>query len=164
MYTIGDWEKRKWELGAGARWTSFFGVKKDFVTAPAKFAACKKEASPANPVKDIIDTTTAPVKYRGSFINGTYGTVTGAASVLQANNGNFTLTLKNVTISNGPDMHVYLSKEIQPVNFIDLGRLKSTSGNQVHNINGSPNFGEYKCALIHCQQFNHLFGSAELKP
>ncbi len=31
-------EKRKFELGVGARFTSYFGTKKDFITAPAKLA------------------------------------------------------------------------------------------------------------------------------
>ena len=68
-----------------------------------------------------------------------------------------------MTISNGPDLHVYLSKEAFPVNFIDLGRIKSTSGNQLYTISGMPDFVQYKYALIHCQRYNHLFGSALLK-
>jgi hypothetical protein len=49
------------------------------------------------------------------------------------------------------------------MNFIDLGRLQSTSGNQVYTIQGNPDFTQYKYALIHCQRYNHLFGSAELR-
>lgn len=65
--------------------------------------------------------------------------------------------------SNGPDLKVYLSKELQPVNFINLGALKSVNGNQVYGVTGMPDIMEYKYALVHCQAFNHLFGSAELK-
>lgn len=32
------WKRKKWEAGLGVRWTSYFGTKKDFVTAPAKLA------------------------------------------------------------------------------------------------------------------------------
>ena len=73
------------------------------------------------------------------------------------------LQLENVSISNGPDLHVYISKEVIPVNYIDLGRLQSISGNQVYQIPGDPDFTKYKYALIHCQRYNHLFGSAELR-
>jgi hypothetical protein len=31
-------KKRKWEAGLGVRWTSYFGTKKDFTTAPARLA------------------------------------------------------------------------------------------------------------------------------
>jgi hypothetical protein len=53
---------------------------------------------------------------------------------------------------------------MQPVNFIDLGSLQSTSGNQVYNISGSPDLTVYKYALVHCVDYNHLFGWAELAP
>jgi Electron transfer DM13 len=101
-------------------------------------------------------------KYTGNFIKGPYGTVTGDAKIY-LEDGKYVLALENITVTNGPDLHVYLSKEIQPVNFIDLGKLKSTNGNQLYDISGTPDFTVYKYALIHCQQYNHLFGSAELK-
>ncbi len=128
------------------------------------FISCTKEnATPETPVNENVDTTTTMVQVMGSFINGPYGTVSGSAEIRKEFDGDFILALTNMKISNGPDLHVYLSKEVQPVNFIDLGKLKSTVGNQVYAISGSPNFTEYKYALIHCQQYNHLFGSTELK-
>jgi len=72
--------------------------------------------------------------------------------------------LENFSSSNGPDLKVYLSKEKQPVNFVNLGSLKSTSGNQLYAIPSSVNVMDYNFALIHCQQYNHLFGFAQLKP
>ena len=77
--------------------------------------------------------------------------------------GKYQLELKDFSVTNGPDLHVYLSKEIMPVHFIDLGKLKSTMGNQLYEVPGMPDFTEYKYALIHCQQYNVLFGSSELK-
>jgi nitrous oxide reductase accessory protein NosL len=131
------------------------------VITTAAIVACRKEnATPTTPGMGMVDTS-AMLKYSGSFINGPYGTVSGDAKVY-LQNGTYVLKLQGVTISNGPDLHVYLSKEVQPVNFIDLGRLQSTSGNQVYNITGTPDFAQYKYALIHCQQYNHLFGSARL--
>jgi hypothetical protein len=126
------------------------------------FTACAKEKSPTNPIDDMIDTTTNTSSKTGLFINGPYGSVMGGARIYNMNN-NFTLALENVVISNGPDLHVYISKEVQPVNYIDLGKLQSTMGNQLYAIPGMPDFSEYKYALIHCQRYNHLFGSAELR-
>lgn len=113
-------------------------------------------------LNETIPPDTVTARGEGVFINGPYGKVTGNA-VLHLQSGQYTLALENVVISNGPDLHVYLSKEIQPVNFIDLGKLKSTAGNQLYIISGTPDFSIYKYALIHCQQYNHLFGSASLK-
>jgi hypothetical protein len=125
--------------------------------------SCNKKAAPTNPLNETVDTVTAVVKYTGAFSNGPYGTVSGNAKIYLQNNM-LKLALEGVSISNGPALHVYLSKEVQPVNFIDLGNLKSTSGNQLYHISNMPDFTKYKYALIHCQQYNHLFGSAELKP
>lgn len=125
-------------------------------------ACTKQNATPTTPVDEMVDTS-AMQKYIGAFMNGPYGSVSGTASLFYQS-GTYSLAIKNAMISNGPDLHVYLSKEIQPINFIDLGKLKSTMGNQVYAISGVPDFNQYKYALIHCQQYNHLFGSAELKP
>ncbi|CAN5565615.1 hypothetical protein BH11BAC3_BH11BAC3_18460 [soil metagenome] len=123
--------------------------------------SCKKENNtPNTPVVETVDTT-AKLKFSGSFSDGPYGSVSGLAKVY-LKDGKFTIVLEGVTISNGPDLHVYLSKEIIPVNFIDLGKLKSTAGTQVYDIAGSPDFLQYKYALIHCQLFDHLFGSSAL--
>lgn len=125
-------------------------------------ACVKQNGTDTTPGTGTVDTTTAMLRYSGTFMNGPYGSVSGAAKVY-FDSGRYQLKLQGVSISNGPDLHVYLSKEVLPVNYIDLGPLQSTGGNQVYNIPGSPDFGEYKYALIHCQRFNHLFGSAALQ-
>ncbi|MGQ0738854.1 MAG: DM13 domain-containing protein [Bacteroidota bacterium] len=133
------------------------------IFAAAPFLACSKQnGTDTTPGTGMINSNTAVLKYSGSFINGPYGTVTGDAQIY-LDSGRYTLKLQDVNISNGPDLHVYLSKEVQPVNYIDLGRLQSISGNHVYAVSGSPDFTQYKYALIHCQRFNHLFGSAELR-
>jgi len=121
----------------------------------------KKNNTPTTPLDNTVDTTIAISKYAGLFINGPYGNVSGAAKIYFQNN-QYNLALENVTITNGPDLHVYISKEIQPATFIDLGKLQSVAGNQLYAIPGTPDFSQYKYALIHCKQFDHLFGSAEL--
>lgn len=132
--------------------------------------ACTKQTStvPANDPIDPIDTTaTGPMsangtlRYKSSFKNGPYGNVTGVVEIYEIDN-KWELRLINFNTSNGPDLKVYLSKEVQPLSFIKLGNLKSTSGNQVYPINAQPDFMQYKYVLVHCEQFNHLFGSAEL--
>lgn len=124
--------------------------------------SCVKENTPTLPVDERVDTTMATGQYRGIFINGPYGSVSGTAKIY-SQNGQQILALENFSSSNGPDLHVYLSKERQPVNYIDFGRLQSVGGNQLYPINGNISISEYKYALIHCQRYNHLFGSAELK-
>ena len=124
--------------------------------------SCVKDNTPTNPVDNPVDTTMAMSQFSGTFGNGPYGAVSGTAKIY-SKNGQYILALENFNSSNGPDLHVYISKEVQPANYIDLGRLQSVSGNQQYPLTGSINLSEYKYALIHCQRYNHLFGSAELK-
>jgi hypothetical protein len=124
-------------------------------------AGCTKHNTPVTPLDDVVDSS-AVIKYSGEFMDGPYGRVDGRA-VIYLQGTAFKLALENISISNGPDLHVYLSREVQPVNYIDLGLLRSTGGNQLYQIPGAPDFADYKYALIHCQRFNHLFGSAALR-
>ncbi len=125
-------------------------------------SSCVKENTPTDPVNNPVDTSMAMSRFNGTFVNGPYGSVNGTAKIYFQNN-QFILVLENFTSSNGPDLHVYISKEAQPVNYFDLGKLQSVSGNQQYLLTADINFSAYKYALIHCRQFNHLFGSAELK-
>jgi hypothetical protein len=123
-------------------------------------AACTKKASEI-PIIDDMDST-ARVLFSGSFMNGPYGVTRGIARIEQVNS-QWQLRLDSFIVSNGPDLKVYLSKEQQPVSFISLGSLRSTTGSQVYAINGMPDVAAYRYALVHCEKYNHLFGSALLE-
>ncbi len=133
-----------------------------FLLTGLLFTSCARDiATPAIQLDEKIPENT-PAKYAGDFNSGPYGSVKGAVKIYTLNN-KYVLALENIAVSNGPDLHVYLSGEVQPVNFIDLGKLKSTNGNQLYDVAGKPDFSAYPYVLIHCQQYNHLFGSAALK-
>ena len=134
----------------------FFSV--IFVTL---FSACKKNNTPELVLNEMTDTT-AVLKYSGVFASGPYGTVSGEAKIFKTGT-RYDLKLTNFSGSNGPDLRVYVSKEMYPATFIDLGALKATGGNQVYEIPGMVDFTQYKYALIHCRQYNHLFGWALLQ-
>ena len=118
--------------------------------------SCTKKASTVT-VNDTPPDSMAVELYRGSFSNGPSGTTSGMAAIYESH-GKWQLRLENFMVNNGPDLKVYLSKEQQPIHFIKLGDLKSTNGNQTYDISGMPDIMEYKYALIHCEQYNHLFG------
>jgi len=122
--------------------------------------SCTKSNTPETPIVQAPDVS-AIVKYRGVFQPTSGISISGVAKVYQKNNA-YQLALDSFSVSNGPDLKVYLSKEHPPANFINLGSLQSTSGMQIYNIPGQPDFAEYKYVLIHCQQYSHLFGIAAL--
>ncbi len=101
-------------------------------------------------------------KYSGGFIGQGGQNVSGQAQIYFENN-NYVLKLADFHSSNGPDLKVYLSKAASPSDYISLGDLKSTNGNQVYKISETPDFTQYRYVLIHCEKYNHRYGSAELK-
>lgn len=126
--------------------------------------SCKKNLTPGipnDPELTAIDTTITKIAFSGNFIKGPWGTTSGIAKVI-ITKGKLQLRLDSFMVSSGPDLKVYISKEVQPLNFIRLGDLKGLSGDQLYDIPGNPDFKEYPYALIYCEKFNHLFGSALL--
>ena len=88
-----------------------------------------KEATPETPVNNPAETPMAMNRFIGTFDNGLFDTVTGSATIYLPYNNQYILTLENFNSSNGPDLHVYISKEVQPVIYIESGRLRSVGRN-----------------------------------
>jgi hypothetical protein len=71
---------------------------------------------------------------------------------------------ENLKTINGPDIYVYLSKDIGAKEFISLGKVKSTEGESNYEIPAGVDPAEYRYVLIWCKQFGVLFNSAEINP
>ncbi len=125
-------------------------------------SSCTKDATSSDQINEQVGSSATPVTSAMAFTSANSYTVTGNVRVYQKD-GKLILALENFNSTNGPDLRVYISKEMQPVNFIELGRLKSVQGNQLYDIPGTPDFDIYKFAVIHCQQFNRVFGYATIK-
>ncbi len=110
---------------------------------------------------DEMITTGGKLELNGNFRGYGSQKVSGQAKIYMVDK-NYMLKLENFSTSNGPDLKVYLSKAASPSDYISLGDLKSTNGNQVYPITGSPDFSAHHFVLIHCERYNHLYGSAEL--
>jgi hypothetical protein len=110
---------------------------------------------------DEMITTGGKLEWSGNFRGYGSQKVSGQAKIYMVDK-NYMLKLENFSTSNGPDLKVYLSKAASPSDNISLGDLKSTNGNQVFPITGSPDFSAHRFVLIHCERYNHLYGSAEL--
>lgn len=122
----------------------------------------KNNGTSTETLRETIDTASAKILKTGSFINSSGYTVSGKASILLKDNVH-SLALENFSSTNGPDLYVYISKQITPNAIVDLGRLKSTNGNQVYTLTTPFNISEYKYVIIYCKQFSRPFGTAELK-
>ncbi len=86
-------------------------------------------------------------KMSGSFKGYGSENVSGTAQIFLTNTL-YMLKLENFSTTNGPDLKVYLSKAASPTDFISLGDLKSTNGNQGYDIKGTPDFSQYRFYLF----------------
>jgi hypothetical protein len=103
--------------------------------------------------------------YAGTFVGVNDGihNAEGQAKVIQLSDGSNFLRLEDFRSTNGPDLYVYLSTDKSASDFVNLGRLKGNVGDQNYEIPDETDLSKYKTALIWCQAFSVLFGSAELK-
>ena len=104
--------------------------------------------------------------YTGEFVGVNDGihNAEGQVKVLTLNDGTNFLRLEDFRATNGPDLYVYLSTDKGASDFVNLGRLKGNVGNQNYEIPEGTDLSKYDTALIWCQAFSVLFGSAELEP
>ncbi|MBI2272672.1 MAG: DM13 domain-containing protein [Bacteroidetes bacterium] len=100
--------------------------------------------------------------YRGVFTATSGISISGQAKI-SLDSGRHLLLLDSFSVSSGPDLKVYLAKEYPPANFVNLGALQRNSGTQLYPIPAGVDFSAYRYVLIHCQQYNHLFGYATLQ-
>ncbi len=123
-------------------------------------SSCSKDKTPDSAGAAV---TTGTEKLTGMFYPTAGIAVSGNARVLSSGN-TYTLILDPFLVSAGPDLKVYLSKQDTPFEFINLGALKSNNSAQSYEVPGGVDFAVHRYVLIHCQQYNHLFAIAELKP
>jgi len=63
---------------------------------------------------------------------------------------------------NGPNLHVYISKDLEGKEFIDLGPIKGTRGNINYTIPEGIDITEYNYILTWCVPFRVLFNYAPI--
>jgi hypothetical protein len=100
--------------------------------------------------------------FSGAFIDAdSFHKTSGTAKIIEIEGKKY-LSLENFETTNGPDLFVYLSKDKEASEFINLGKLKGNIGNQNYEILEEINLDDYNEVLIWCRAFKVLFGSAEL--
>lgn len=122
---------------------------------------CKKETNtPTSPGNDAKPS--GSVIATAKIVEGNIpGDKANGDAQIYNDNGTWKLHLFNFSTNNGPDLHVYLATTENANTFIDLGLLKSVSGNQTYNISGNPNLANFKYVIIWCKQFSVFFGGGQ---
>ena len=85
----------------------------------------------------------------------------GTVRIVQADGKSF-VRYENFKTINGPDIYVYLSKDLDAKDFVNLGRVRATEGNINYEIPSDVNIADYKYVLTWCKTFSVLFNSADI--
>jgi len=120
-----------------------------------------EEATPTVLVNDTFDPTMAQQISMG-MIMGINHTVSGTATIY-LQDGKHTLLLDPFSSQNGPDLKVYLSKDVGATNYLRLGALQSTMGKQSYSIPSGISLSDYPYVHVWCEQFSVEFARAEMK-
>ncbi len=96
----------------------------------------------------------------------------GRAEIIRLKGGGLGLKLhSDFKVRSGPDLRVWLSGSANPTSaasvnaakHIDLGRLKSSSGEQIYRIPANVKLSELGSVVIWCRAFGVYFGGANLR-
>jgi Electron transfer DM13 len=97
-----------------------------------------------------------------SFTSGEHAT-TGTVRRLSVD-GKTILRFEDLSTSNGPDVHVYLSPGADGYadGAINIATLKGNKGNQNYEIPDDVDLSKYRSVVIWCKRFSVAFGQAPL--
>lgn len=126
------------------------------------------KADDANPISSIptATSTNTPIsgvtKYLSAPVIGTSGhPASGTARIVEADGKRY-IRYENFKTINGPDIYVYLSRDLDATEFVSLGRVRATEGNVNYEIPAGLIIDDYPYVLIWCKAFDVLFNSAKL--
>jgi hypothetical protein len=94
----------------------------------------------------------------------------GTATIYRGPDGSLLLRLENFSVTNGPDLHVYLSPhpnpnrggQVRTTGYVDLGELKGNRGNQNYPISADVDVAGINSVIIYCKPFSVVFSVAPL--
>jgi hypothetical protein len=133
-------------------------------------------AQSAPPVATSVATPSSdPVALAaGEFVDAdSFHQGSGTATIYELDDGSRVLRLENFDVTNGPDLHVFISPtpvpessdDVMGPGYIDLGELKGNRGDQNYEIPADTPLpdGEFS-VVIYCVPFHVVFSTATLTP
>jgi hypothetical protein len=106
-------------------------------------------------------------------LEGKIHQTSGRATIYKTAEGKEYLRLSDFTTSNGPDVHVLLTRaedkalESEMVkgdlDSVELGALKGNQGEQNYDLPTAADLNKYQAVVIYCERFHAIFGVAKLE-
>lgn len=109
-----------------------------------------------------VSPTAAQVVSEKASVVGTVGHPAEGSAHIVESEGKHYLRYQDFKTLNGPDLFVYLAKDLDAKEFVDLGRLRATEGDVNYEIPAGVDPAEYPYALVWCKAFSVLFNSAKV--
>lgn len=124
-------------------------------------------ANEATPVSSTIGTVTdAPMlkktEIKSAQIVGTPGHKASGSIRIISNTIDTYVRYEDFKTINGPDIYVYLAKDLDAKEYVSLGKVKATEGNINYKIPTEVNIKDYKYVLVWCKAFGVLFNYADI--
>jgi len=82
---------------------------------------------------------------------------------LVESDGQTIVRFENFKTINGPNLHIYLAKDLEAKEFIDLGPIRGTEGNINYTIPEDVNLADYPYIMHWCVPFSVLFNYVEIQ-
>ncbi len=115
-------------------------------------------------------TVASVVLARGTFTGAdSFHRSEGTATVYRVAQ-DIVLRFEPFEVTNGPDLHVILTKHPAPrthggvmAGYVEVGKLKGNIGSQNYVLPSSAGLDEYRAVVIYCQPFHVVFATASLQ-
>ncbi|MEM9336946.1 MAG: DM13 domain-containing protein [Patescibacteria group bacterium] len=132
-------------------------VVRESQTAPKVVEAVDSEAEAEAPTPAVQGGVSGPF----SIIDTPTHPAEGSVRVLEAG-GQSIVRFEDYDGTNGPDLFVYLAKDLDADEFVNLGRAKGNMGNINYEVPDDVDVSEYKYVMTWCRAFGVLFDYAEI--
>jgi len=123
----------------------------------------------ASPLFIVTEGTEAPpedamtVLATGRFVDGEPGHRNSGDAILLTDGSRYVLRFENFSVTNGPDIHVFLAKGPRyAAGDLDLGSVKATQGSSNYELPPGVDPRAYAYVIIWCVPFSVQFGYATL--
>ena len=125
--------------------------------------AVPTQSTAVTSTNEVQGSGTAIVQGAGATVTGTAGhPASGTARIILSGDRKY-VRYENFKTLNGPDLYVYLAKDLDAKEYVSLGRVKATEGNINYEIPSNINPSDYKYILTWCKTFGVLFNSAPIQ-
>ena len=149
-------------VGVGLLGFAYYAISPLFITVVADEALPGVTTEVTEPQPGIEPVAgNAPMVARRAMVVETAAHPAGGSAFIVEADGKHYLRYEDFKTINGPDLYVYLAKDLDAKEFVNLAHIKATEGNVNYEIPAGVDPAEYRYALVWCKQFSVLFNYAD---